>query len=104
MGFGAGFLWISESLAGLYRIDPAPNRVTARLRIGRSEARLVVTRLLFEHDRVLAIAARTQDGHVTGANALARIDATNNRVLTVTQLPPGPLLAAIARTRSCSKS
>src|ERR1700730_3248955 len=31
MAFGAGSLWISESLAGLYRIDAARNRVTARL-------------------------------------------------------------------------
>ena len=95
MAFGAGSLWISESLAGLYRIDPTLNRVSVRMQIGPRNARLVVTRMVFAHDRVLAIAARTRAGSLTGANALVRIDATSSRVLTVTPLPPGHLLAAL---------
>jgi streptogramin lyase len=94
MAFGAGALWISESLAGLYRIDSGSNSVTARIQIGPKTARLVVTRLLFGRGRVLALGAWTKGGSLTGSNGLARIDPTRNRVVAVTPLSPGPLLAA----------
>jgi hypothetical protein len=95
MAFGAGSLWVSESLAGLYRVDPERSRVAARIRIGPPGARLVVTRVLFDRGRMLAIGARTQGGGLTGANALARIDPRNDRALTVTALPAGPLIATL---------
>jgi streptogramin lyase len=95
MAVSAGSVWIGESLAGLYRIDPAQNRVVARLQIGPRAGRLVPTRLLAAPGGALfAVAVRTKGGALTPRNALARIDPRRNRVEGVTALRPGPLLVA----------
>jgi streptogramin lyase len=94
MAFGEGALWISESLAGTYRIDPATNRVTARIQIGPRTGRLVPIRFLFARGIVLAIGARTRGGALTGSNGLARLDPSRNQVESVTPLPSGQLAVA----------
>lgn len=104
---GAGAVWVSVSVLGVYRIDPQTHRVSARIVIGRRDHRLAVGQVVVGENKVFAVGTWTQSGVLTAGNALARIDPAHPRNAHVTELPPGPLLAAygagslwIARPRS----
>jgi hypothetical protein len=90
---GLGGVWVAESLAGVYRVRPSTNKVAARIRVGTRDKRLSVERVFLAHGNVLGLGAETSSGAPNGANGIAVIDPTNNRVRFHAALPPGPLAA-----------
>ncbi|TML94587.1 MAG: hypothetical protein E6G03_11985 [Actinobacteria bacterium] len=84
-------VWLSESLLGVYRVDPVTNRVVARIHLGPRERRLNADRVLLGDGKVLVSGEWTSGGAPTDGSGLARIDPKRNRLETVTPLPSGAL-------------
>jgi DNA-binding beta-propeller fold protein YncE len=90
IGAQRGAVWSAEQLGGVYRVDPATNRVVARIRVGRRGRRLAFQSVVLGGGKVYAIGVRTGKHQVaTGRHALARIDPLTDRVEAVTSLPIG---------------
>ena len=93
MAVAPGAVWLAEGLAGVYRIDPRRNRVSARLRIrvaGISDGQLNAEQVFVGRRTVLAIGAKAVGTVATTSYALARIDPTRNHVRALSPLPAGP--------------
>lgn len=92
-------VWVAESLLGIYRIDPATNRVSARIKIGPRTRRFAVDRPVVGGGWVLAIGSRTRNDVLTDERGFARIDPTRNRLRSITPLPSGRSRSRSGRVR-----
>jgi hypothetical protein len=93
MAVAPGAVWLAEGLAGVYRIDPLTNRVSARLHIrvaGLSDGQLNAEQVFVGRRTVLAIGAKAVGTVATTSYGLARIDPTRNHVGAISPLPSGP--------------
>jgi streptogramin lyase len=84
-------VWLSESLLGVYRVDPVTNRIVARIHLGGRGRRLNADRVLLGDGKVLVAGEWTSGGAPTDGSGLARIDPTRNRLETVTPITSGAL-------------
>jgi len=84
-------VWVAESTLGVYRIDPATNRVVARVPIQKPVRRFAVNRLIVIDRQIVAVASVTAGGALTRRNAAAWVEEATNRVRAVTRLPSGSL-------------
>lgn len=91
MAVGEGAVWLAESLAGVYRVDPGSARISARISVPLPSGRFDATEVIPCGGELLVLGARTSGGVLTPRNELARIDVPRNRVEAVTTLPAGPL-------------
>jgi hypothetical protein len=91
MAVGGHAVWLAESLAGVYRVNPRTGRIVARVRIALAEGRFDATEVIPCGGEILVLGARTSGGTLTPQYELARIDVRRNRGETLVPLPAGPL-------------
>jgi streptogramin lyase len=91
IALGAGAVWLAESLAGVYRVDPRTSRIVARIRTPLRRGRFDATEVIPCGGAVLVLGARTSGGALTSQNVLARIRLPRNIGAALTPLPAGPL-------------
>src|SRR5439155_2301651 len=68
-------VWLSESLLGVYRVDPVANRVVARIHLGPRERRLNADRVLLGDGKELVSGEWTSGGAPPDGSGLARPEA-----------------------------
>lgn len=90
-------VWVSESLAGVYRVDSRTKPAIARIRIPLAAGRFDAGRVIPAASGVLVIGDATSGGAYTGRNVLVRIGYGDGEVKGVTPLPPGPLAVAFGK-------